>query len=105
METIFVLSYMILPGRQSVNNKGNPLCPYSVPLNAENKTLPIGYFFYAFISSSEFFQNQLFRKILSGISSEYQMVSIQIRPGPDLGPNSLQVFSADSNNSQRVKCL
>ena len=36
--------------------------------------------FHAFFSSAEFFQNQLFRKILSGLSSECQTVWIQIRP-------------------------
>ena len=51
METKFVISYMILPGRQCVNNKGYPLCPYSVPLNAER----IGIFLCFFLSSSEFF--------------------------------------------------
>ena len=32
------------------------------------------------LSSADFFQDQLFRKILSGIPSEYQTVWIQIRP-------------------------
>ena len=36
--------------------------------------------FRAFLSSADFFQNQLFRKILSGIPSECQIVFIQIRP-------------------------
>ena len=35
---------------------------------------------HAFLSSADFFQNQLFRKILSGIPSECQTVWIQIRP-------------------------
>ena len=35
---------------------------------------------HAFLSSADFFQSQLFRKILSGIPSEYQTVLIQIRP-------------------------
>ena len=33
-----------------------------------------------FLSSADFFQNQLFRKILSGTPSECQTVWIQIRP-------------------------
>ena len=33
-----------------------------------------------FLSSADFFQNQLFRKNLSGIPSEWQTVWIQIRP-------------------------
>ena len=37
-------------------------------------------YFYGFLSSSDFFQNQLFRKILSGIPSECHIVWIQIRP-------------------------
>ena len=49
-------------------------------------------------SSTDFFQSQLFRKIISGILSECQTVWIQIRPdiyvGPDLGPNCLQRLSA-----------
>ena len=36
--------------------------------------------FQAFLSSADFFQNQLFQKILSGIPSECQMVWILIRP-------------------------
>ena len=36
---------------------------------------------HAFISSADnFFQTQLFQKVLSGIQSEYQTVWIQIRP-------------------------
>ena len=38
-------------------------------------------YFACFLSSADFiFQNQLFRKILSGIPSEYQTVWIQIMP-------------------------
>ena len=36
--------------------------------------------FHAFLSSADFFQNQLFGKILSGIPLECQTVWIQIRP-------------------------
>ena len=35
---------------------------------------------HAFLSSADFFQNQLFRKVLSGVPSECQTVRIQIRP-------------------------
>ena len=35
---------------------------------------------HAFLSSADFFQNQLFRKILSGIPSECLTVWIQITP-------------------------
>ena len=34
--------------------------------------------FHAFLSSADFFQNQFFQKILSGIPSECQMIWIQI---------------------------
>ena len=45
-----------------------------------------------------FFQNKLFRKILSGILSECQCF---VRP--DLGPNCLQKLSADVTRRYRVK--
>ena len=55
-----------------------------------------------FLSSADFFQNQLFRKILSGIPSG---VSNSLDPdqarqnvGPDLGPNCLQRLSADDTS-------
>ena len=38
------------------------------------------FFLHAFLSSADFFQNQLFQKTLSGIPSECQAVWIQIRP-------------------------
>ena len=48
------------------------------------------------------FQIQTFRKILSGIPSEYQTIWIQIRPGvfigPGLDPNCLQRLSADGTS-------
>ena len=50
--------------------------------------------FACFLSSADFFQNQLFRKILSGIPSECQTVRIQV--GSDLGPNCLQRLFASS---------
>ena len=57
---------------------------------------PLGFF--VFLSSADFFQNQLFRKFLSGIPSEFQTVWIQIKPDsvwPDLVPICLQKISAD----------
>ena len=45
-------------------------------------TLPIGLFLRAFLLSADFFQDQLFQKTFSGISSERQTVRIQI--GPDI---------------------
>ena len=36
--------------------------------------------FDAFLSSADFFQNQLFRKILSGITSECHTDWVQVRP-------------------------
>ena len=41
---------------------------------------PIPWIFTTFLSSADIFQNQLFRKILSGIQSECQIVWIQIWP-------------------------
>ena len=53
----------------------------------------------AFLSSSDFFQNQLFRKFPSGVPSEYQntirlsnsldLDQTRLLVGPDLGPNCL----------------
>ena len=60
-----------------------------------------------FLLSADFFQNQLFRKIISGIASESQTVWIQIRPdffvGPYLHPNCLQRLPADDTSRQRNK--
>ena len=36
--------------------------------------------FHDFLSSTDFFQNQLFRKIISGLPSECKTIWIQIRP-------------------------
>ena len=47
-----------------------------------------------FLSSADFFQNQLLQKIISGIRPECQKVWIQIKPDV-LGPNCLQKLSAD----------
>ena len=61
-----------------------------------NKTLSYinsliaGYFFLFFLSSADFFQNQLFQKILSHIplvSSSLDPDQAQHFVGPDLGPN------------------
>ena len=61
--------------------------------------------FSCFLLSADFFQNQLFRKILSGIPS----VSNSLDPdqarqfvGPELGPNCLQKLSAEDISRQRV---
>ena len=51
----------------------------------------------AFLSSTDFFSNKLFQKVLSAITSEFQTVWIQIRSnillGPDLGQNYLHLLS------------
>ena len=47
--------------------------------------------FHAFLLSADFFQNQLFEKILSGISSECQKDWIQIRPDYMLGLIWIQI--------------
>ena len=63
--------------------------------------------FYNVCCLLNFFQNQLFRKTLSGIPSECKTIWIQIRPdknvGPDLGLKCLKKLSADNTNRQRVK--
>ena len=48
--------------------------------SADLDSLPTAWVFPAFLSSADIFQNQLFRKILSGISYECQTVWTQIRP-------------------------
>ena len=54
------------------------------------------------LSSADFFQDELFQKILSGTPSECQnnLDTDQDRHsvGPDLGPNCLQRLSADDLN-------
>ena len=50
-----------------------------------NNPLPTEIFCMLFLSSADFFQNQLFQKILSGISSACQTVWIQVRPDILLG--------------------
>ena len=77
----------------------------SQPTNTEFLTLCLLGNFACFLSSADFFQNQLIGKLLSGIPSECQTVWIQIRPdlGPDLGPYCLQKLSANETNRQRVK--
>ena len=53
------------------------------------------------------FQNQLFRKIISGILSECQTVCIEITPdvlfGPDLVPICLQKLSVDDSRGESFK--
>ena len=51
-----------------------------VTLSVGGLTLCLLGIFSLFMSSADFFQNQLFHKILSGIPSEWQTVWIQIRP-------------------------
>ena len=59
-----------------------------------------------FLSSADFFQNQLFRKILSGIPSvsnslDPDQARLFVEPEivwPDLGPNYLQKLSADDTS-------
>ena len=54
--------------------------------------------FACFYVSADFFQNQLFRKILSGVPSVSNSLDPdQVRHyvGPDLGPNCLRRLSAD----------
>ena len=51
------------------------------------------------MTSADFFQNQLFRKILSGIRLECQTVW---KVGPDQGQNCLQKLSADDTGGLRV---
>ena len=63
----------------------------------------VGLFFILLLSSADFFQNQLFRKILSGIPSvSYSLDPDQARQnvGPDLGPICLQKLSADDTKLQ-----
>ena len=59
--------------------------------------------FHDFLSSADFFQNQLFQKILSDRNTT--RVSNSLDPdqaahfvGPDLGPNCLQKVSADDTS-------
>ena len=68
-------------------------------------------FFHDFCRLLIFFLNHFFfRKILSGIPSEWQTVKLdpdQTRPflGPGLGPNCLQRLTADAYRRQGVKIL
>ena len=65
--------------------------------------------FACFLSSADFFQNQLIRKILSGISSECQTVWIQIRPDiSDLVSRQkvkVGVVFGKMNSSEDVLCV
>ena len=51
---------------------------YEFAIKASKTSSSVRSYFPAFLSSADFFQNQLFLKILSGISSECQIVLIQI---------------------------
>ena len=60
--------------------------------------------------SSDFFQNQLFRKIHSGlpsVSNNFHSVQVQALHfvGRDLVPNCLKRLSADDTNRYRVNDL
>ena len=60
---------------------------------------------HAFLLSADFFQNQLFRNILSGIPSECLENSIDPDQapqfvGPDLGSNCLQKLSVGGTSRQ-----
>ena len=67
------------------------------------------YFLQAFLSSADFFQNQLFRNILSKIPSECKIVLIQIRPEKISGLIWFQTvckrLSADDTSKQIVKYI
>ena len=59
------------------------------------------------LSSADFFQNQHFQKIISGIPSKCQdsLGPGQARHfvGSDLGPNCLQKLSSDDSSRQSLK--
>ena len=57
---------------------------------------------HTYLSSGDFFQNQLFRKILSGIPSECQTVWIQIRPDILSGLIRVQTVSKGSQQTTLV---
>ena len=62
--------------------------------------------FECILFSADLFQNQLFRKILSGIppvSNSLDPDQAQHFVGPDLGPNCLQRLSADDPSKPIVK--
>ena len=58
--------------------------------------------FACFLSSNDFFPNQLFKQILSGntirVSNSLDPDQARQFVGPDLGPNSLQMLSADDTS-------
>ena len=68
------------------------------------KVLSFCMLFFKFFLAADFFQNQLFQKILPGIPYECQTVWIQIRPdillGLIPGTNCLQMLSADDTCTQ-----
>ena len=70
-------------------------------------SLPTGEYWvilHVFLLSADFFQNQLFRKIILGLPSECQTLldpdQAQRFVEPDLGPNCLQRLSADGTGRQ-----
>ena len=72
-----------------------------------NRSLPIGYFFHAFLSPADVLTESTFsKKTLSGNSSRV-LNSLELDQawpfvGPDLGPNYLQRLSADDTCMKRV---
>ena len=64
----------------------------------------LGNFACFFFTSADFFQNQHFQKILSGISSVSNILDQDqagLLVGPDLAPNCLQRLSADDTSKQK----
>ena len=65
--------------------------------------------FQAFLPSADFFQIQLFRKILSEntirVSNSLDPDQARRFVGPDLGPNCLQRLSAEDTSSQKFQDL
>ena len=64
-----------------------------------NSLLATGYFFMPFLWSADFFQNRLFKKILSGVAPKCQTVLIKIRP--DTLSGLIQVQSVCIGYQQR----
>ena len=59
-----------------------------------------------FLSSADFFQNQLFEKIISGtpsVSNNLDPDQARRSVGPDQFPNCLEKLSADITKRQRVQ--
>ena len=59
--------------------------------------------FHAFLSSADFFQNQLFLKTISlRVSNSLDQDQARHFVGPDLGPNFLQIFSAEDTTGRQI---